>query len=472
MFGVYVAVPERLTVDVAIVGFGGAGAVAAVEAADLGASVLVIERGSSGQEGGNTRVSAQGFLNPSNPGQLARYIMSLAAGVPLAPHRALRWAELACANAHWLQDHGISSEVLPEVQTHAEYPELDGADTIRKFRVQQPDKTNLWKELRSLVSQRPIAVRHDCRAVALKRGSRGVVTEVICRTKSRPSLIVSARRGVILSCGGYGAAPHLLAKYAPHVGPAWTAGCPHNLGDGVLMAAAVGARQSGMSGVCGPYLAFHPPGYESTVPVAPIVEDRPWNGRWAVREMHVAFVPRPSRHGRVLSETGWTYQRVPYRSRFYFDESVLQAGPLVRQRSASHAAGWCREVEGFQWSADNRREFDVGWIRKVPDTADTEVILGRLPRQPEIEGVGSADRGSAVFVLDLVRSILNTQGGPERDDICRVLSNNGTPIPGLFSAGELGSIFPRLYQGSGNLADCLVSGRLASQSALGKAKPH
>ena len=62
--------------------------------------------------------------------------------------------------------------------------------------------------------------------------------------------------------------------------------------------------------------------------------------------------------------------------------------------------------------------------------------------------------------------LLNTQGGPRRDEYCRVLRPDGTPLPGLFSAGELGSIWNRLYPGTGNISECLVTGRIAADAAL------
>ena len=49
--------------DVVVVGLGAAGAATAITAHDLGAEVLILEKAPEGQEGGNTRVAAQGYLN-------------------------------------------------------------------------------------------------------------------------------------------------------------------------------------------------------------------------------------------------------------------------------------------------------------------------------------------------------------------------------------------------------------------------
>ena len=51
--------------DVVVIGYGGAGATAAIAAHDAGAKVLVLE--STAQGGGNTLVSFGGFLYPDDP---------------------------------------------------------------------------------------------------------------------------------------------------------------------------------------------------------------------------------------------------------------------------------------------------------------------------------------------------------------------------------------------------------------------
>jgi len=60
----------------------------------------------------------------------------------------------------------------------------------------------------------------------------------------------------------------------------------------------------------------------------------------------------------------------------------------------------------------------------------------------------------------------NTQGGPRRNSKAQVLRADGFPIPRLYSAGELGSIYGMLYPGSGgNLAECIAFGRIAGENA-------
>ena len=62
--------------------------------------------------------------------------------------------------------------------------------------------------------------------------------------------------------------------------------------------------------------------------------------------------------------------------------------------------------------------------------------------------------------------VINTQGGPVHDARQRVLDPFGRPVPRLYAAGELGSVFGHVYLAGGNLAECFVGGRNAARSAL------
>lgn len=69
------------------------------------------------------------------------------------------------------------------------------------------------------------------------------------------------------------------------------------------------------------------------------------------------------------------------------------------------------------------------------------------------------------YALRLVPLLYNTQGGPRRDSRARVLDLNGHPIPGLYAAGELGSIWGCRYQTSTNVAEALIYGKIAGHTA-------
>ena len=75
-------------------------------------------------------------------------------------------------------------------------------------------------------------------------------------------------------------------------------------------------------------------------------------------------------------------------------------------------------------------------------------------------------RRAPFYAVELSPSMLNTQGGPRRNERAEILRPDGTPIPRLYSAGELGSIYSYLYQGTGNIGECLAFGRIAARNAV------
>ncbi len=74
------------------------------------------------------------------------------------------------------------------------------------------------------------------------------------------------------------------------------------------------------------------------------------------------------------------------------------------------------------------------------------------------------------YALELCPTCLNTQGGPRHNGLAQVLNTEAMPIEGLFSGGELGSIFPDMYNGGGNLGETMVFGRIAGRNAAHRAQ--
>ncbi len=60
---------------------------------------------------------------------------------------------------------------------------------------------------------------------------------------------------------------------------------------------------------------------------------------------------------------------------------------------------------------------------------------------------------------------INTQGGPKHNARAQVLNKNDKPIPRLYAAGELGSFFDPLYEGSSNLSEALAFGLIVGEHA-------
>ena len=69
------------------------------------------------------------------------------------------------------------------------------------------------------------------------------------------------------------------------------------------------------------------------------------------------------------------------------------------------------------------------------------------------------------YAIEISPAFSATQGGPRRNARGQIVRPNGSPIPRLYSAGELGSIHSYLYQGGGNLGECMAFGRISGRNA-------
>jgi predicted oxidoreductase len=69
------------------------------------------------------------------------------------------------------------------------------------------------------------------------------------------------------------------------------------------------------------------------------------------------------------------------------------------------------------------------------------------------------------YAVELSPAMLNTQGGPRRNERGQIVRPDDRPVKRLYSAGELGSIYSYLYQGTGNIGECLAFGRVSGRNA-------
>ena len=131
------------------------------------------------------------------------------------------------------------------------------------------------------------------------------------------------------------------------------------------------------------------------------------------------------------------------------------------------------------------REIEKGWIKK----ADTVVAIARLigispnaldgtvsrfndaaAQRKDLEWGRTPDSTAALVTpplhrMELTPALVNRQGGARRNKAAQVSDVDGTRIGRLDSAGELGSIYPFLYQGGGNVGECFAFGRIAGTNA-------
>ncbi|MDQ7909918.1 FAD-dependent oxidoreductase [Phytohabitans sp. ZYX-F-186] len=470
--------------DVVVIGFGAAGAAAAIVAHDAGARVAVIERGDVG--GGHTRESGGSLRKIDDAVAATAYFEALAGAGELLPlYRS--FAEEANGCLAWLADLGAQL-----VEVHGEwiagYPRAlrrlyPGAPLPAGIgpRVQvapasgQTAAEALWTVLESAVRSRDITVRYrtPARRLLVDPGS-GRVDGVRVANRAGRTSVLRARYGVVLACGGWAGDPGLLQDYIGTTLPMLSS-VSSNVGDGIRMGESVGAAFRHMSALA--------------VVLGYRLEDGQHALQHVMRAPGFVYVDRTGE--RFVDETGIDFHLLPLAFMQFdharatyphlpayvvFDDVTRRAGPIVNLA--------LRATQRCGWSEDNSSEVRSGVISSAPTVPDLAAALG-LPGQrlaETVEAYNAAVRSGSdpfgrsaehmapietppYYGIRVEPALVNTQGGPVRDELGRVLRPSGEPVPGLFSAGELGSMWATLYPGAGNLTEALTTGRIAGRSA-------
>lgn len=221
-----------------VVGYGGAGAAAAITAHDCGAEVIVLESMEAG--GGNTRVAMGGFLCPSDVGDAIRYFTALYdLSHSEKDEEIIRvFAKESVQNIEWLTS--LKKDIKVHTYGHAGFPQIDGAQAMNKYLVDGDNKgktafsANLWAVLSDAVEKkRKITVLTSTPGKRLLTGENGEIVGIKALRDGR-EIKIKARRGVILTTGGYEFDQNLLQNHVKGY-PIHTAGSPGNMGDGVRM---------------------------------------------------------------------------------------------------------------------------------------------------------------------------------------------------------------------------------------------
>lgn len=490
--------------DIVVVGFGGAGSAAAITAADNGASVLLLEKQAADAHTPSTLLSGGRVMGVNDADKAEIYLDHCASGlVPREVSRA--WAQRALHMNQWLKSIGIDYTVIGG----AEQTDIEGYDSIEvfgeglrrewddaEFVVGEADPkiqggVRLFKALKASVEARPaIRVMWEAPASRLVRDETGRIVGVDVTTPEGPRRI-GARKGVVLTCGGYEFDEELKLNYLRAPGISFY-GNPGNTGDGVRMAQAVGADLWHMNHMIGRamghfptgdgefvnlLLLVAPPGYLTTAGY--VLTDK--HGRRFTNEFPQAMASHGFYHHLIgYDPETHDYPRIP--CYWFFDQKRMTSGPLPVVSAGAVLVGT------VDWSKDNRAEVERGWIKEADTIEEAARLAGvsdpaAAAREVEayneacatgvdafgrpVESLVPLDEGP-FYCVAMYPGGSNTTGGPRRNERAEVVNPFGEPIPGLYAAGELGQASGALCPSNGcNLSEAFVFGMIAVESALG-----
>jgi len=536
--------------DLVVAGSGAAGMTAALTAAHLGLSVLVIEK--NGFFGGSTARSGGGIWAPGNtvlrragvadtPERARAYLAYVAEGVPAELRQALlghgpdmlslvlamtplrlKWvpgyadyypeAPGGLAAGRSVEPVPFDGRVLGGELAHLGRPYLPSPVAITQAEYR-------WL---SLGPRHPRAVLAGARVAgrtartrllghrmltlgqALAAGLRaglltagvpvwldtpltglevrdGRVTGVRATRDGQP-LLVRARRGVLIATGGFERNEEMRRRYqrAP-IGTEWTTGGPGNTGDGIRAGMDLGAATGLMDDAWwgpsiplsgGPYFCLA----ERSLPGCILVNGA---GQRFVNEsapyvdaVHAMYEGNTPENPHIPA---WLVFDQRYRDRYVFAGlppgkalprrwyaagAVIRADDLAGLARAADvdADGLVKTVARFNEFAAAGRDEDFGrgdsaYDRYYGDPRLANPNLAPLARPP-------------FYAVKIVPGDLGTKGGLRTDSRARVLREDGTPIEGLYAAGNASaSVMGHSYAGAGaTIGPAMTFGYIAARA--------
>lgn len=496
--------------DVVIAGAGVAGESCAITMATEGAgeSVLLVEKGDG--PSGNSPYALGVAIWCEEVDRFAKYFKDMQSAFNMAPDDVIQaYAEGVAENKDWLVSIGANDDDSMWITecgaptadgVGGEYPELGGGDTIGWLGVGMGENAPqgalhicAWMEeqIKSIYADK-IDYRTETPVKALVQdpATKAIVGVVI--EQEGVELYVKANKGVVMCVGGFESNPQMMQDYVG-MGCAVPGAGRLNTGDGHLMCMKAGADLWHMENVAGFWMFGR--NNDDTMSTCKVLDKNPspkqfgitvgingrrfymdWDGYMtnpgydlnSDLKMHVGF-----RHGHTQFGGEWPHLPMPEKGWFLFDAEGLAAGAM-----GTSVAGAAYEGD----PADNGDAYKANSIEELAALIDVpaDELAATVEQWNRYCDEGKDEAfyrpaeymtpvKTAPFYAQLVRPhFLNIDGGPRRDAKGEILDTDGEPIPGLYSAGEFGSVWGNYYQGAGNVAECMIFGRICARSIIAK----
>lgn len=454
---------KSLQTQLLVIGGGLAGFAAALEAAERGVEVLLLEKlettgGSSAMSGGclafagTDLQAANGVVDSAE--LLQRDLLEVG-NHENDPAVVQAYVDNQLATYYWLRDHGVAFSPVIEASSGQSVPRVhtvDPADTVRQLAA------------KCRASGR-VTVRTSTHALRLLRDSETAPVTGVLAEGPEGELTVLARDGVLLACGGFGRNAEMVHRFAPHYVNAVFVGGDGNVGDGLRMAWKLGADLRDMAYIKGTY-GKHPVdtlNHHSCLAV--------YKGAIAVNQDGHRFVDESISY-KLLGDAVMSQ---PYHTSFQiFDQPIFESGD-DRVRILDFGR---RLEEGLLIKADSlealARMIEVPYdtLRKTLDAYNQSADEGEDPafgRKALVHHHGRLCRieSGPFYAYPSTAAVFGTYCGLRVDASMRVIDVFDTPISGLYAAGEvMGGFHGGAYMTGSALGKAVVFGRIAANTML------
>ena len=461
------ALPKESSYDVVVIGAGGAGFSAAIEAKNAGANVVLLEKMPA--VGGNSLISgaemnaAKNWVQPKlgiNDDSPELHAEDTYKGgdmkgdmnvIKVMTHNALdaaKWCRdylgvrFEDDNLFFFGGHSRKRALIPVGHT--------GTEFITKFQAK--------------ADELGIPIITNMKAEELIKDKSGRVVGVKA-TMNGASYTFNAKGGVVLATGGFGANPEMVKKYNPKIDERFkTTDAPGTTGEALYMAERAGAQLVNMG-----YIQTYP----ICDPISGVIEliaDARFDGAIMLNQEGKRFVEELQRRDvlseAILKQTGgycWVL----------WNDKIGSISNTVKEHPTEYEAF---TKQGIMATCDDLK--CVADFTKIP----FDSLKGTVNRVSSMTGKGNDKdfnhRSGLVdmtqgkyYVIKAVPSVHHTMGGVRINEKAQALTAEGKAIPGLWAAGEVTGVTHGTNRLGGNAyTDIIVFGRIAGKAAAEAAK--
>ena len=449
--------PRSETFDVVVIGTGLAGMSAAISAAENSAKVVLLEKQQQALTGGSSALALGGFSLPEADTPEARqlfideYIKKSGGRADRALIQVL--AENITRDIEWLTGRGAN---LMEAVPARPYRTMSRQAAPGSFR----GMPRLLAALHTEAKKINIAEVYRAKAQTLLVDS--TTGRVVGLRAQTPTGLVDCRaKATVLATGGYAANPKMLEQWiGPNGDESLVRGAKWLTGDGLRMAEEMGAGLIQMGGL-------------DSVHVAGVSPKNPASGQPSAVLAHVIGI---NKVGQRFIDESLGYVAF---GKAIFDQPRTEAALIFDQAMAEARPGKSVIDQYTNFKLDivkvDTLEELAGRIGcSAPALIETvtkfnaAVQDGKAPTAipPKAALANKVERSPFYAIYPLKPGLTQTFGGLRINTSCQVLEADGTPIRGLYAAGEVtGGFFSIDYIGGGSLSRCVVTGRAAGKNA-------
>ncbi len=447
------------TVDVVVIGAGGAGLTAAVSAKEAGVKhVLVLEK--MAFPGGNTVLAGGGF-NAAIKADYEKFgikdspelhaSQTLAAGDYRGnPEIVKKLTALAPESVQWLKDHGVKFQ--------DRIYQIYGGLHPRARNPLGPRGSAYIQALAHVCEEKNIPIQTETKVVSLIREKPfsgrvvGVKTEYEGKTE-----FIRAKGGVIVCAGGFSANAKLCGLHDPRLEKLGTTNHPGATGEVLSELIDLGAQTTGLDYIqCIPGGLLDGKKYPNLFTHVDRFIFTNLNGQRFIREdarrdvLRDAMLEQPEMIAwTIIDADGFELQK---NSKGPENEAAMKAGTLfVANTPEELAKKMGIKPEVLRQTIDTYNKAVT--TKQDPFGRAPNMLVNQIIRPPFYAGQVTMKRH-------------HTMGGVVIDTDAHVIDRDGKIIPGLWAAGEItGGVHGTNRVGGNAMADIFTFGRVAGQSA-------